>query len=210
MVMKGSLHEDYFRDSRDTIRQQIWRERIAPYITDDPVYRVITYFEYHHKMTLNFVYQISLKFQTAAYVIMHINQTFHLKIKSPCAILDMIAEKDSYAAYLGNNFPNGEYYMCESYITCKVKVVPYVISEYLGGGWTFAKDSSFLPIFTHYVRIMKESGSFNRIESSYNERKGMPSQVCPSYEGKPIGMKKVFSVFVILLLASGLSFLILM
>ena len=131
-------------------------------------------------------------------------------MQSPCAILDMIAEKDSYAAYLVNNYPNGEYKHCESYITCKVKVVPYVIYENLGAGWTFAKDSSFLPIFTNYVRMMKESGSFYRIESSYDERKGMPSQDCPSYEGQPIGMKKVFSVFGILLLASGFSFLVFM
>lgn len=59
-----------------------------------------------------------------------------------------------------------------------------------------------------------ESGTAHRIDSSYNDRqgifKGMPPQDCVDNEGKPIGIIKVLSLFGILLISMGLSFLIFM
>ena len=109
-----------------------------------------------------------------------------------CGKLDVVAKDDSYAAYLENNYPNGHLKFCENYSNCKTKVVPLAISKSLGTGWTFRKDSPLLPIFKAYLLKLKESGMFYRIESSYDERKGMPAQECPVYDGQPIGMKKVF------------------
>ena len=59
--MKGSFHEDYFRDSKDTLRQRTWRERVEPYIADDPVYRVTMYFELYNIIVLNFVLSFKLQ-----------------------------------------------------------------------------------------------------------------------------------------------------
>ena len=40
IVLRGSMHEDHFRHSNDSIIQRVWEERIEPYI-DDPIYTVI-------------------------------------------------------------------------------------------------------------------------------------------------------------------------
>ena len=109
-----------------------------------------------------------------------------------------------------NSYKNGHDDHCDIYTQCKVMVVPYVVSEILGGGWTFPKKSFLLPIFSNYWGFIKESGTYYRIESSYNNRQGMPPQDCVDNEGKPIGITKVFSLFGILLILTGLSFLIFM
>ena len=41
IVMKGSFTESVFRHSKDPIKQQIWKERIEPYI-DEPIYSKVS------------------------------------------------------------------------------------------------------------------------------------------------------------------------
>ena len=94
---------------------------------------------------------------------------------------------------------------CKQWKNCEVVVVPQIIHQTLGSGWIFPKQSSLLPIFKHFVNVMKEGAIVSWISSSYDEHKGMPDQVCPDYAGKPIGLEKCFSLLVIMMLGMGLS-----
>ena len=40
IVTKGTFMEDYFRDSNEPTRQKVWKERIKPYIDQDPAFLV--------------------------------------------------------------------------------------------------------------------------------------------------------------------------
>ena len=84
----------------------------------------------------------------------------------------------------------------EHYRNCEVVVIPHVIYNSAGAGWIFPKNSPLLPIFTHYVTsLMKEGALYKRISATYAKNPGAPCQVCPEYDGAPIGPEKVFSLF---------------
>ena len=46
IVKKGTRHEDFFRYSKDPVIQQVWKERVLPYIETDPIYKVKSTFEH--------------------------------------------------------------------------------------------------------------------------------------------------------------------
>ena len=119
--------------------------------------------------------------------------------------MDNLVEDDSYALFQGFQGRNPIY---DSYLKCKVVMTPFVVDRTLGGGWMFPKGSPFLPIFKHYVGLVKEGGSDKRIEDSYRGPKDLLDQECLEYDGDPIGMKKAFSLFGIILGGMGLSLII--
>ena len=105
---------------------------------------------------------------------------------------------------------SGSIKRCEPYKKCKVLQIPYVIDASVGGGWTFQKHSPFLPMFDMYINTLKEHGTFQRIEDVGNNKTLGPEQDCQDYDGKPIGVTKVFSLFGILAIGSGFSVLLFM
>lgn len=40
------MHEDFFKYSKDEVKQKVWNERIYPYIDNDPIYKVLQYEKY--------------------------------------------------------------------------------------------------------------------------------------------------------------------
>ena len=58
----------------------------------------------------------------------------------------------------------------------------------------FQKDSPYLPMFNYYLKEMREKGSLKQILDKYES----PPQVCPDYNGKPLGFGAVFTAFGIL------------
>ena len=121
-----------------------------------------------------------------------------------CTFLDTIVEDPSYAAYI---MSWGDIKRCEQYKNCNVKVIDQVLDKSPGGGWTFPKKSEFRPIMFTYINMIKERGSYARIEA-YGREKGLgPEQTCQDYDGKPIGMQKVFSLFGVLIIGLTIAFL---
>ena len=119
--------------------------------------------------------------------------------------MDHIVKDDSYAAYMMHE--SGYVSGCKKWIECEVVVVPHIIHKVLGAGWTFPKFSPFLPMFRHYANKMNEGGIMDTIIGSYSDRKG-PDQICPKYDGKPIGLEKCFSLFGIMCSGLGLSIIV--
>ena len=39
ILLKGSMHEDLFKNSKEETKQAIWKDRIEPYI-DEEIYKV--------------------------------------------------------------------------------------------------------------------------------------------------------------------------
>ena len=121
-----------------------------------------------------------------------------------------IAEDGSYASFIIDHLPDSE---CPEYVDCRVVVAPFSSFAGTGGaGWLFPKRSPFLPIFNYYFWIMKGSGAYGRIMKPQNRPGYNPmsiaKQQCENLEGKPIGIHKSFSVFVILMTGLCLSILI--
>ena len=121
-----------------------------------------------------------------------------------CDTLEKLVEDESYASLLMANSINS-LRRCKRFYDCNVVAVPYVVYQTLGAGWIFPKQSPLLPIFNHYVTSLKEIGTINRIEGSYDDRKGMPGQICPNYDGHPINAEKSFSLFVLMLIGFGFA-----
>ena len=97
---------------------------------------------------------------------------------------------------------------CKQFSECKVLAIPEVIDKVTGAGWIFPKKSPLLPMFNHYVSLIKEGGIYEKMKNNYNDQL-VTGQVCPDYDGKPIGLPKCFSLFG-LLSAGGILSLILL
>ena len=113
-------------------------------------------------------------------------------------LLPALIKDDSFAAY-GNSLSMKSY---DLYKRCEVIALPkqYGHSQM---GFTVPKNSSLKSPFTFFITQLIESGTIDRFKTIYDKQE----QVCPSYEGKPIGIPKFFSVIGIFLLGVGLSFL---
>ena len=109
-------------------------------------------------------------------------------------------EDDKYAVYKRQQgFPKD----CGPYFKCEVVHSPFYVSKTFGSGWLFPKNSPFYQVFHRYVRLLHERGIVKQIKSSFDPKKGFPDQICPTYDGEAIGIKKSFSLFGIVL--SGLA-----
>ena len=88
------------------------------------------------------------------------------------------------------------------YKSCKAVALPrkYGFTQM---GQTIPKNSSFTSAFTYYINQFKESGTVDRLKEIYK----LEDQVCPTYEGQPIGIQKCFFLFGILSIGGGLSIL---
>ena len=86
------------------------------------------------------------------------------------------------------------------YKNCEVIALPrkYGHSQM---GYTIPKNSSFTPMFTYYINLLIEGGTVGRIKAKYESE----GQICPSYEGKPLGLRKCFLVIGALCMGAGLS-----
>ena len=103
---------------------------------------------------------------------------------------------------------------CKATRDCSVVVAPVTTGPLgTGGGWMFQKRSPFLPIFRHYHDMIRESGTFWRLHQ-YENRPEMqsdyfyPEPICETHKGKPIGLYKISSIFVIVVIGIGICFLI--
>ena len=124
-------------------------------------------------------------------------------------MLDKVVEDNSYAAYQQVN-GKGHLQRCAAYYSCDIVMVPYVITQSLGGGWIFPKRSPLLSFFRVHLNAMRERGIFARIGGSYNDLKGMPGQICKEYDGEAIGINKSFSLFGIVFTGIGISAIVLL
>ena len=123
-----------------------------------------------------------------------------------CDFLDKLVEDDSWAAYIMTDKDGPTH--CKQFSECKVLAIPEVIDKVTGAGWIFPKKSPLLPMFNHYVSLIKEGGIYEKMKNNYNDQL-VTGQVCPDYDGKPIGLPKCFSLFG-LLSAGGILSLILL
>ena len=94
------------------------------------------------------------------------------------------------------------------YKTCKFIELPKRKYGNYPSGFTIPKNSPFTPIFQYYVKRMLENGNVVQIKTIYEKSYG--EQICESYEGKPVGLNKSFSLFAMYIGAAILSLLILM
>ena len=93
------------------------------------------------------------------------------------------------------------------YKTCQFIEIPKRKYGNYPSGFTLPKNSSFEPIFQYYVKRLLESGSVVQIRTIYEKSYG--EQICESFDGKPIGFNKSFSLFAMYISAAILSLLIL-
>ena len=121
--------------------------------------------------------------------------------------MDKVVEDPSYVAYI--KAYEGRLRLCEMYTSCEVIPIPQIVSKNFGGGWILPKDSSFSPILSYYVSLIKESGTYDKIKSSYDAFVG-PDQMCTDYDGKPIGIHKSFSLLGVILVGISISALLFM
>ena len=112
--------------------------------------------------------------------------------------------EDSSIAIYGDALSHKSY---DAYKTCKLIEVPKRYGNY-PTGFTIPKNSSIKPMFRYYVKRFLQSGSVDRIKSVYEKTFG--GQVCPNYEGKPVGIYKFFSLFGMLMAAVILSIIVLL
>ena len=97
---------------------------------------------------------------------------------------------------------------CSQFSECKVVPVPYVIDRVLAAGWIFPKGSSLYHLFDAYISVVRESGLFLKMKSSYKDER-ISNQVCPNYAGKPVGLAKCFSLFGLLSCGAAFSAILL-
>ena len=121
-----------------------------------------------------------------------------------CEAMDKLVKNNSFALYQLWSHPT-----CESYQKCDVVKTHFVVGESFGAGWMFPKRSQFLPILNHYIGMVKEGGSVRRISHQYDENSHLPEQECFEYNGDPIAMKKVGSLFALIVGGMGISLIIL-
>ena len=107
--------------------------------------------------------------------------------------------KDDNMAVYGNALSQRTY---DYYKRCDVIALPrkYGIKQM---GFVIPKNSSLTPSFTYFINQFIENGYVARIKKLYKTE----DQVCPSYQGKPIGLQKCITLFGVFLIGSGLSLL---
>ena len=93
----------------------------------------------------------------------------------------------------------------EAYKKCEVIGLPkkYGRSQM---GYTVPKNSSFRGALAYYTQQMIESGTVDRMKAIYEYE----DQVCPSYEGKALGLHKCFLLFALVLIGTGLGLILLL
>ena len=105
-------------------------------------------------------------------------------------------EDDDIVVY-GNALSQMSY---ELYKKCEVVSLPrkYGHSQM---GYTIPKNSSLTAAFTYFISQLIEGGTVDRIKSIYE----LEGQICPTYEGKPLGIQKCFLIIGIICIGAGLS-----
>ena len=118
----------------------------------------------------------------------------HQKTKKD--LLDSIMKHEDFVAY-GNPTVQMTY---DVYKKCEVIALPrkYGFSQQ---GYIIPKNSSLTPLLTYYITQLIESGTVDRFKSKYK----LQEQVCPTYVGKPLGIKKLLFPFGLLCIGGGLS-----
>lgn len=116
---------------------------------------------------------------------------------------DFVVDYPSFALF-GDSLSQKSY---DGYKHCKFIEIPRKYGNY-PSGFTLPKNSSIEPVFRYYVKRLLESGSVDQIKTVYEKSSG--NQVCPNYDGKPIGLNKSFSLFAMYFTAIFLSLIILM
>ena len=58
-------------------------------------------------------------------------------------------------------------------------------------GYVIPKNSSYTAAFTYLINQFIEGGTVDRLKEIYQGE----DQVCPTYQGKPLGIQKCFSLF---------------
>ena len=88
----------------------------------------------------------------------------------------------------------------EFYKKCDVIALPkkYGIKQM---GSVIPKNSSFAPAFTYFIKQFIEKGDVDRIKQIYKPE----DQICPTYKGKPLGLRKCITSFAILLIGGAIS-----
>ena len=69
----------------------------------------------------------------------------------------------------------------------------------------FQKGSPYKGLFNHYLATMTERGPLNRIIQKYAPN----PQICPSNEGKALGLENLVSAFMVVILGIFLALVIL-
>ena len=67
----------------------------------------------------------------------------------------------------------------------------------------FQKDSPYLDIFNYYLREMIEKGVMKQISERYK----VSQQVCPDFNGSPLGFESCFAPYLILIIGTIMGFL---
>ena len=115
-------------------------------------------------------------------------------------------EDDDYAVYRRMwGFPND----CDQYHKCTIVHSPFYITKSFGSGWIFPKNCPYFPIFKRYINLFHEKGIIQKIRVMFDPKGGLPNQICPTYDGEAIGVKKSFSLFGIVLSGVVLSIFVL-
>ena len=128
-----------------------------------------------------------------------------------CKVLEKVASESSNAHFRISSTPLSS---CQKVFDCSVVISSFTTGALgTGAGWMFHKRSPFLPIFNYYYHMMKESGSVLRMKRRMNRPEFdsnyyYPKQTCENLEGKPIGIYKSSSLFIILMLGAFVCFLI--
>ena len=76
------------------------------------------------------------------------------------------------------------------YAACKILALPTKYNQ-MPMAWGFQKHSPYIPLFNHYLKELREKGSFDKIFSNYEP----PPQVCPNYNGLPLGFDSCGAAF---------------
>ena len=93
--------------------------------------------------------------------------------------------------------------LIDAYINCKIVATPGKYN-FKPVAYGFQKDSPFLPLFNYNLNKMRERGSLEQIQVKYEP----PSQICPDYSGKALGVSSVFSSFGVLFSGVGIALIL--
>ena len=128
-----------------------------------------------------------------------------------CNVMETIANESSNAYFKISSNPLTS---CQRVFDCSVVIAPFTTGALgTGTGWMFQKRSPFLPIFRHYHDMIRESGTFWRLHEfenrpDFQSNYFYPEPICETHKGKPIGLYKISSIFVIVVIGIGIYFLI--
>ena len=119
-------------------------------------------------------------------------------MKTNKELLPALMKDDSMVAY-GNAVVLKSY---DDYKKCQVLAMPrkYGLSQ---EAFVISKNSSLTPPFTYFLKQFIENGFVARMKQLYKQEE----QVCPSYQGKPLGLQKCITLFGIISLGAITSLL---